>query len=107
MLLVLTGASGAGKTTLARGVETALPRCRVFYFDSLGVPSAAEMRAFGDDAGEAWQRAMTWKWMERLAPLAASAQPVLLEGQIRIAFVREAAAAYGMTASLVVLEQFS
>ena len=66
--------------------------CVVRYFDSIGVPSAEEMRAFGagHEPGGAWQRAMTLEWMERLRPLAAAGEPVLFEGQMRFAFLIEA-----------------
>lgn len=84
-----------GKTTLARAVERTHPRCTVFSFDSIGVPSADVMATFGDghQPGGAWQRAMTLQWMERIAPIVESGQSVLFEGQMRIAFIQEALAA--------------
>ena len=47
VVLVVTGASGAGKTTLVRalaGREFSGVRC--YYFDSIGVPSAELMERF-------------------------------------------------------------
>jgi energy-coupling factor transporter ATP-binding protein EcfA2 len=91
-LVVLTGASGTGKTTIALEVERAHPDYEVFRFDSIGVPSAEVMATFGSEhqPGGAWQRAMTLQWFERIAPVVASGRPVLFEGQMRIAFIREA-----------------
>lgn len=89
-LVILTGASGSGKTTLARAVEAArLTQCTVVYFDSIGVPSAEEMVAIG---GEAWQRSTTIYWLERVATTLRAGISVLFEGQMRIAFVKEALA---------------
>src|SRR5580692_1432258 len=50
-LLILTGASGAGKTTLAHAVQESLPNCEVRFFDSIGVPSAEIMATYGGDYG--------------------------------------------------------
>lgn len=50
------------------------------------------MQAFGTGyhPGGAWQRAMTLQWLGRLELVLRSGQPVLLEGQIRFAFIEEA-----------------
>jgi len=40
--------------------------------------------------GGAWQRSTTLEWLERIAPVVAAGQTVLFEGQMRIAFIREA-----------------
>ena len=91
-LVVLTGAAGGGKTTIARAVEKAFPSVQVERFDSIGVPSLDVMNAFGIGCqpGGAWQRAMTLQWIGRLEPALRSGQAVLLEGQIRCAFIEEA-----------------
>ena len=91
-LVILTGASGAGKTTLALEIERTHPEFRVLRFDTIGVPSVEVMATFGEDyqPGGAWQRAMTMQWMERIAPVVQSGQSVLFEGQMRIAFITEA-----------------
>ena len=48
-LVVLTGASGGGKTTLARAIKERYPdECDVLFFDSVGVPSPEEMKKWGD-----------------------------------------------------------
>jgi hypothetical protein len=59
--VVLTGASGAGKTTIARYVEElGLTNCEVHFFDSIGIPSVGQMRKEYDpgyEPGGTWQRA--------------------------------------------------
>ena len=59
-LLVVTGASGAGKTTLVRQVEAiSIPGVGCYYFDSIGVPSREEMSA-------QWQNTTLNHWIARL-----------------------------------------
>ncbi len=91
-LVVLTGASGCGKTTIALEVERQYPEYDVFRFDTIGVPPAEVMEAFGEghQPGGAWQRAMTLEWFERIAPLVNRGRHVLFEGQMRLAFILEA-----------------
>lgn len=95
-LVIMTGASGSGKTAIAEAIEVKDPSITVFRFDSIGVPSADVMAGFGTghQPGGAWQRAMTLKWFERIAPLSNAGKRVLFEGQMRIAFILEALAAF-------------
>lgn len=97
-LVVLIGASGAGKTAIANAIERRSgDTVQVAYFDRIGVPSVDRMTAeYG--SGEAWQRAKTFEWMAKLAPLCACAQGVLFEGQTRLSFLAEAAKAAGILA---------
>jgi len=101
--VVLIGASGSGKTTIARAIAQ---RCAgdvdVFHFDGIGVPAAEQMVAeYG--SGEAWQRAKTIEWMAKLAPLSRSGRGVLFEGQTRLSFLAEGAEAAGGPAYLPIL----
>jgi adenylate kinase family enzyme len=100
---VLTGASGAGKTTIARGVEQrGIANCQVHYFDSIGVPSDEQMRAqYGREDG--WQRRTTLRWMERIKPILDAGGSVLFEGQMRIAFVTEALASSRIDKARIIL----
>jgi hypothetical protein len=56
-ILVVTGASGAGKSTLFRGLAAlGLPGIGCYEFDTIGIPTEAEMAArFGGGEGfQAW-----------------------------------------------------
>jgi adenylate kinase family enzyme len=57
--VILIGASGSGKTAIARTIASHYYReVQVYHFDHIGVPSAQQMIAeYG--SGEAWQRAKT------------------------------------------------
>jgi adenylate kinase family enzyme len=91
-LVIMTGASGSGKTAIAEAIEKSRPSITVLRFDTIGVPTAEVMAAFGSghQPGGAWQRAMTFQWLERIAPLLDEGKAVLFEGQMRIAFIHEA-----------------
>ncbi|HEX4319879.1 MAG TPA: hypothetical protein VHZ52_03190 [Acidobacteriaceae bacterium] len=102
--VILTGASGSGKTAIAREIETNYPEITVFRFDTIGVPSAEIMATYGTghQPGGAWQRAMTLKWLERIASVLKCGQRVLFEGQMRIAFVQEALDAQKITGARII-----
>ena len=102
-LVVLIGASGSGKTAIATAIEQRYGgEVQVFYFDRIGVPAVDRMIAeYG--SGEAWQRAKTFEWMARLAPLCGSGCGVLFEGQTRLSFLSEAAQAAGVLAYTPIL----
>ena len=104
-LVVLTGASGGGKTTIALAIEKIYPEFTVFRFDTIGVPSAEIMATFGagHQPGGAWQRAMTLQWFERIATILEAGSSVLFEGQMRIAFIQEALATYDILNARVIL----
>jgi predicted kinase len=105
-LVILTGASGSGKTTLARALQQTCPgECTVLFFDSVGVPSPEAMKAWGEShqPGGAWQRAMTFQWIESVSAILRGGTSVLLEGQMRIAFIREALDAAEIASAHVIL----
>ena len=94
-LVVLIGASGSGKTSIARAIEDRFAASvDVFFFDRIGVPPLEQMIA-GYGSGEGWQRAKTVEWMAKLAQVIKTGRKVLFEGQIRLAFLAEGAAAAG------------
>ncbi len=102
-LVILTGASGSGKTAIAEAIETGHPGlAEVLHFDSIGVPSSEAMVA-GWGSGEAWQRAMTVDWMARIAARKSPDRPVLFEGQMRLAFVREGLRSAGIDGARLIL----
>ena len=91
-LVIMTGASGSGKTAIATRIEEKDRSITVLGFDTIGVPSADVIANFGSgyQPGGAWQRAMTFKWLDRISGFVAEGRNVLFEGQMRIAFIREA-----------------
>ncbi|PKA45472.1 AAA family ATPase [Rhizobium sullae] len=64
---ILIGASGSGKTTIARAVsERFRDNVEVLFFDRIGVPTFEDMvREYG--SSEAWQRAKTIEWMKDIS----------------------------------------
>ena len=103
MIVIVTGASGAGKTTLVRALEArTLPGVACHYFDSIGVPSTGQMIAeYG--SGAAWQEAMTRRWIGRLQQNGASARIAVLDGQVDIAMAHRCLVDAGIESSRIIL----
>jgi adenylate kinase family enzyme len=89
-ILVVTGASGAGKTTaVAALADRGLHGVQCFHLDSIGVPPLEEMeREHG--SGERWQAWATGEWLARLDRLPPLVRVAVLDGQTRPQFVFEA-----------------
>lgn len=88
-VVIVTGASGAGKTAIATKVAT-LGGVRVHHFDSIGVPTPEGMiEEYGSPEG--WQLAATQSWMRRLEAEAKEHPDLLLEGQMRLSFIASTA----------------
>ncbi len=102
-ILVVTGASGAGKTAAVQALDSrGLAAVRFYYFDSIGVPTVEIMeRDFG--GSEKWQAAATHKWVRRLAANPDATPIAVLEGQTRPSYVLEAFVQVGITLSRIVL----
>lgn len=104
-LVILTGASGSGKTAIAERIEQQdAGRTRVFRFDSIGVPPPEVRARWGTvpGPGSGWQRAMTIEWLSRIARERGSL-PVLFEGQMRLSFIAEGLAIAGIADARIVL----
>ena len=103
MIVLVTGASGVGKTTLVKAVEARrIPRLGCYYFDSIGVPPVDEMvRRYG--SGEAWQAAMMLEWTKRLVKNADGVDVAILDGQVRPTFARDAFTEARVTDGRIVL----
>jgi len=82
-IVVVTGASGAGKTATVAALATrAIMGVRCFHFDSIGVPTPEEMER--DHGGpEQWQAQATAQWLTRLAGLDADVRVAVLDAQTR------------------------
>lgn len=102
-LTVLAGASGSGKTAISEAIETRRPGfADVYRFDQIGLPSPESMVA-GWGSCEALQRAMTLRWMVKIAAQRALNRPVLFEDQMRLAFVQEGLLSAGIANARVIL----
>jgi hypothetical protein len=106
-ILVVTGASGSGKTSAVRSLEErSLSGLRCFYFDSIGIPSTEEMdREFGGP--EAWQADATRRWIRRLVTESDGSSVSLLDGQTRPSFVRATLGCVDRTQGRIVLLECS
>jgi hypothetical protein len=89
-ILVITGASGSGKTAIVSALASEPnPRISYHHFDSIGVPSPDAMaKEYG--SGEGWQGAMTDRWIARLSQDPGDQTISVLEGQVRPSRVLEA-----------------
>jgi adenylate kinase family enzyme len=91
-ILVVTGASGAGKTATVEALSKRhIPGVQCFHFDSIGVPPLEVMnRDYG--GADRWQADTTARWIEQLGGLSANVRVAVLDGQTRPQFVYDAAA---------------
>jgi thymidylate kinase len=94
-IVILIGASGSGKTTIAQAIERRhADVVDVFRFDQIGVPPAEQMIAeYG--SGEEWQRAKTIAWMMKLAHIRKRGRRLLFEGQTRLSSLAAGAVTAG------------
>jgi uridine kinase len=87
LIVLLTGASGAGKTTVTKALEHDLDKAAVFYFDDIGIPSTETMTA-QHGSPQNWQRCATHTWIERISQ-EKNKDVVLLEGSFYPEFALE------------------
>jgi dephospho-CoA kinase len=89
IFIFIIGASGAGKTTLTKKLESRLVQNNfsVNYFDTIGVPSIEEMvNKFG--SCDKWQEHATHLWVAKLSQI--KNKSVILEGQFNPQFAIDA-----------------
>lgn len=103
-LLCITGASGAGKTAVARALRERI-EARVLpmlAFDSLGVPSDDEMQAAWESP-RGWQKAMTYHWVYTAKHVYRTHPLVVLEGSFDPQYAIAACSAHRMRFAVVLL----
>lgn len=85
-IVFLTGASGAGKTSILTAIQAEMPTNSCFHFDSIGVPNEEEMiNVYG--SGSEWQKAMTYHWVKKLINTSSNKKLLILEGQVNLDFI--------------------
>lgn len=99
MIVFLTGASGVGKTSIVEKMEQAYGDhgFEYFHFDSIGIPSAAEMALIDN-----WQEQTTHEWIERLINRV-GADTIIFEGSTSMEYIRSGFAKYNYEDYLIVL----
>lgn len=80
-IILITGASGSGKTTVAKYLAE---KYQVFHFDDVGVPPLEEMVARHGSC-EGWQKWATENWMQKLQNMNCN-DTVILEGSFNPEF---------------------
>ncbi len=103
--VILTGASGVGKTTIARAVSARHPEIAVYMEDNLHQPPEDFVASIGPTKGPGgpFQRGFALYWIGRIAEEVALSRPVLLDSQCRIAFLQEALRLHKLTKAKIVL----
>ena len=97
LLILITGASGCGKTTFLQALAQQLPAqdVTVFHFDDVGVPNVQEMtEKYGSPEG--WQKSTTEAWIEKLSKIT-NKKIVILEGSFNPNFAVDYAQKLGFT----------
>ena len=109
LLVILTGASGAGKTSIAQWIEASQAAVTVYQGDRIGPPSDEIIAGYGptDEPGGAAQRGFTLYWIGVISKMVVAGIPVLLETQCRIAFLHEALALHGIANARILLVECS
>lgn len=102
-LLVLTGASGSGKTAIVQYIRAhALGEAELLHFDDAGIPSLDKMCRLDGTTATSQRRAMH-DWIRHVASTHLTLRPVLLEGSVRLSFIREACVENGIDDAHIVL----
>ena len=103
--VIVTGASGVGKTSIAQAIEDLGPGITVYQGDRIGLPSEEIMASFGPAEGPGGdsQRGFALHWIGQIAPSLDLGTPVLLEAQCRIAFLEEALQRYKVSGAKLIL----
>jgi len=90
-IFFVTGASGVGKTTMILRLKEKFSQKKdwiFLHFDSIGVPSTEEMNEQYGSPSE-WQKAMTFKWIEKLLSEYNEKKVIIFEGQVNLEFIKQ------------------
>ncbi len=104
VVIFLTGASGAGKTTILDKLNKQLSASSIacLHFDDIGVPIEQEMiSVYG--SGSEWQKAMTYHWIKKLLNDYQNKRLVILEGQVNLDFIVTAFKGFNFYQYIIVL----
>lgn len=100
-LLVVVGASGAGKTTLVSLLAAlGLPGVGCYYFDTIGIPAGDDPRFA---TGAEFQDWALETWVARLVRNEDGVRVAILDASVRPSAVREALGRHGVVRGDVVL----
>lgn len=86
LLILITGSSGSGKTTIGKALESCFPQelISIYYFDDIGIPCLEDMiKTYG--SGEKWQQQATETWIEKLSRIK-DKKIIVLEGSFNPEF---------------------
>lgn len=99
----LIGASGSGKTTVTKEIEEkSIEGFKTVYFDSIGIPSLEEMNE-KYNGPEEFQRIKTMEWVKLIKKSILANFNVILDGQTRPGFIKEACLKYHIKSYKIIL----
>ena len=103
--VILTGASGAGKTTIAQAIEDSRPEIAVYQGDRIGLPSEEIIAGYGpmDEPGGPLQRGFALHWLGVIAEDLKAGKSVLLDASLRIKFIHEALTLHSIQNARIIL----
>jgi len=86
MIIIITGASGVGKTTILKKLaKDQVEKALIYHFDYIGIPDWSTIK----DAKK-WQRDTTYTWIDKLVDIARKKKVnIVFEGSTDIQFIKE------------------